>query len=47
MVIAKYNVAFREQGILFMSICPGSVDTAAQGGEHGKPLFRFKMAEKY
>jgi len=30
MVIAKYNVTYKQEGILFMGICPGSVDTAEQ-----------------
>jgi NAD(P)-dependent dehydrogenase (short-subunit alcohol dehydrogenase family) len=28
MVIAKYNTMYKRQGILFLGICPGSVNTA-------------------
>lgn len=30
MVVAKYNALYRKEGILFIAICPGSVDTDAQ-----------------
>jgi len=30
MVVAKYNAIYSKEGILFMAICPGSVNTDAQ-----------------
>ncbi|KAE9373307.1 NAD(P)-binding protein [Stipitochalara longipes BDJ] len=36
MVVAKYNATYKEEGILFMAICPGSVDTAEQSREAPK-----------
>lgn len=27
MAIAKYNAIYKQEGVLFMAICPGSVDT--------------------
>jgi NAD(P)-dependent dehydrogenase (short-subunit alcohol dehydrogenase family) len=36
MVIAKYNATFEKEGILFMAICPGSVDTRSGRPEEGK-----------
>jgi len=33
MVIAKYNVTYKQEGILFMGLCPGSVDTAEKTQE--------------
>jgi NAD(P)-dependent dehydrogenase (short-subunit alcohol dehydrogenase family) len=37
-LVAKYNVAYRSQGILFMSISPGFVDTSE--GKTSKASFR-------
>jgi NAD(P)-dependent dehydrogenase (short-subunit alcohol dehydrogenase family) len=36
MVIAKYNALYKREGILFMSICPGSVDTQTKSTEARK-----------
>lgn len=38
MVVAKYNATYGKEGILFMAICPGSVDTAANSVEPCKSV---------
>jgi NAD(P)-dependent dehydrogenase (short-subunit alcohol dehydrogenase family) len=36
MVIAKYNATYKSEGILFMGICAGSVDTTVKTSETRK-----------
>jgi NAD(P)-dependent dehydrogenase (short-subunit alcohol dehydrogenase family) len=36
MLMAKFNAAYAEEGILFMSLCPGMVDTGASALEDSK-----------
>jgi len=48
MVVAKYNTMYRQEGILFMAICPGSVDTASQPGQNpGEFLWIFATLNKF
>lgn len=37
-IMAKFNAAYKGQSILFTSICPGEVDTTADGAQPARKL---------
>lgn len=42
-IVAKFSAEYRRQGVLFLSISPGVVDTGNQGGECEAPCTRLDV----